>query len=129
VTVDYTKTTAYECRYGEMAAPLFEGCWVLWENSENDYQGHAKVLASAPGGTYRFVEWTYGSCSGCDEWEDRGLSAADITTELRRTMAVFDRTSLRAYAEGLAKEHSRYWESDAWLHTKTLHDAILKEVA
>jgi hypothetical protein len=127
--MNYEQTTAFKCRYGEAAAPLFDGCMVLWEDSEDDYQGHAKVLAKGPADTYRLVAWTYGSCSGCDEWEDRNLAYTDITAEMRKTMAVFTKDSLRAYADGLAKENALYWERESCMDTKSLHDAIRKEAA
>lgn len=65
----YEQTTAYKCRYGAEMAPLFEGASILWEDSEDDYQGHVEVLALRDQ-TLLYLEYSYGSCSGCDSWED-----------------------------------------------------------
>jgi len=84
----WEKTVASECRYGEVAASIFGDAEIIWENSEADYQGFANVLAHMPDGTFVHYEWTYGSCSGCDEWEARGLNDEEVEAEMRGAMAV-----------------------------------------
>jgi hypothetical protein len=84
----WEETVAFTCRYGDVIGKIFEGGDVIWENSMADYQGYANVLAAMPDGSFIHYEWTYGSCSGCDEWEARGLSDEEIWEEVKRTMAV-----------------------------------------
>ena len=67
--MNWDDTVASCCRWAEAAEPLFEGYHIMWEDSEDDYQGHAAVLGKM-GDSYRYLEWYYGSCSGCDPWED-----------------------------------------------------------
>lgn len=85
----WNETTASQCRYGDNAKEVFGSWEILWEDSENDYQGHATILGKK-GGAYVFYEWHYGSCSGCDTWEDAGLSHEAIEKEMRDTAMWFD---------------------------------------
>lgn len=86
----WNETTACRCRYGDDAACLFENAEVIWEHSMDDYQGYANVFARLPDGRFCHYEWTYGSCSGCDEWESRVLTHEQIEAEMRRAAAYFD---------------------------------------
>ena len=86
----WEETIASECRYGDVAERLFGKSEVIWENSENDYQGHANVFVALPSGRFAHYEWTYGSCSGCDEWEDRCLSNDQIEEIMRDETVWFD---------------------------------------
>ena len=84
----WSETIASTCRYGEIAGRIFEKAEIIWEKSESDYQGSANILAFMPDKTFIHYEWTYGSCSGCDEWEARGLTDDQVEEEMRKTMAV-----------------------------------------
>jgi len=94
----WEETEADKCRYGEIASRIFGEAEIIWERSEAGYQGSANVLAAMPDGTFVHYEWTYGSCSGCDEWEARGLSDDEVEQEMRSAMAVLkDVETLRKY--------------------------------
>lgn len=84
----WTDTVASRCRYGSVAARIFGDAEVIAERSEDDYQGHANVVAKMKDGTFVHYEWSYGSCSGCDEWEAAGLTRDAIEAEMRRALAV-----------------------------------------
>lgn len=84
----WDETTASQCRYGEVAERIFRDAEIVWEHSEADYQGSANILARMPDGAFVHYEWTYGSCSGCDEWEARDLDDDAIEAEMRGAMAV-----------------------------------------
>lgn len=86
----WSETVASTCRYGDEAGVLFGESEIIWEHSESDYQGFANVLARLSDGTFIHYEWSYGSCSGCDEWESRGLSSEEIVDEMRSAAAVFE---------------------------------------
>ena len=95
-------STAAECRYGSAALDAFgPDSEVIWEASEADYQGSANILVRTTGGRFAHFEWTYGSCSGCDEWESRGLDYAEVATIMRDTAAWFDdEATLTRYLTG-----------------------------
>ena len=80
----WSETTASKCRYGDVAERIWGDWNILWENSEDDYQGYAQILAEKDG-IYCFYEWSYGSCSGYDTWESEDLNAEQIITEMRET--------------------------------------------
>jgi hypothetical protein len=91
-------TVASSCRYGDVAGRIFRDAEIIWENSESDYQGFANVLAHMPDGTFAHYEWTYGSCSGCDEWEARDLTDEQVEAEMRSALAVLpDKEALMKY--------------------------------
>jgi hypothetical protein len=81
-------TVASTCRYGDVAGRIFKDAEIIWEHSEADYQGFASVLAAMPDGTFVNYNWSYGSCSGCDEWESSGLGDDEIEAVMRNAMAV-----------------------------------------
>ena len=67
----WKETIAHQCRWSEYAEELVGDWSVLWEDSEADWQGHARVLVFKQG-ALRYLDWSYGSCSGCDSYEDMG---------------------------------------------------------
>ena len=86
----WDETIASRCRYGHIAERIWGDANVVWEDSELGYAGHATILAHTPDGQWWFYEWFYGSCSGCDTWENAELSDDEIETEMRDQSAVFD---------------------------------------
>lgn len=99
----WDETIASRCRYGEVAQEVW-GTWdILWEDSEADYQGHASFLAKK-GNKYCFYEWWYGSCSGCDGWENENLTDEEIKQEMQDTAIWFNgKKSLKRWLENLDK--------------------------
>ena len=85
------ESVAAECRYGDNALDVFgRDAELIFEDSKADYQGHANILVRTADGRFAHCEWTYGSCSGCDEWSDRDLTDEQIDTIMRDTAAWFD---------------------------------------
>lgn len=94
----WTETVASTARYGGVAERIFRDADIIWEQSEADYQGSCNVLAHMPDGSFVHYEWSYGSCSGCDEWEANGLDDDQIEAEMRRAMGVLpDLETARRY--------------------------------
>ncbi len=60
---------ASRCRWSEFAEANWGDWNFIWEEAEVDYQGSAKILGTKDG-RFVYCEWSYGSCSGCDPWED-----------------------------------------------------------
>lgn len=106
----WSETKASKCSYGEIAERIFEKANIIAEDSEIDYSGYANILAEMPDGTFIHYEWSYGSCSGCDEWESRDLTNDQIEEEMRREMTIFhDERSFYNYVNKLPafKENKR----------------------
>lgn len=96
--MNWKDTVAARCRYGKVAERIFSDANIIFEDSLDDYQGYANVFAAMPDGTFVHYEWTYGSCSSCDEWEARELDDNSIEKEMRSSMAVLkDRETARRY--------------------------------
>jgi hypothetical protein len=49
---------------------LFKGATVLAHWNEGDYQGTVATAVRLHDGRYCWYQDSYGSCSGCDSWED-----------------------------------------------------------
>jgi hypothetical protein len=81
----WEETTASQCRYSDIAEHIFKDAVIIWEDSSADYQGNVNIVGVFEGYNGKFFHfvYSYGSCSGCDEWEDRSLSDDEIETEMR----------------------------------------------
>jgi len=79
----WNETIASECRYGDIAGTIWKDWEIVWEDSENDYQGHASFIATKDG-KWSLYEWWYGSCSGCDGWEADGKNEEEIAADMRK---------------------------------------------
>jgi hypothetical protein len=91
-TLCLSNTTVAKCRYGNLCCDLWNTWQVLWFEAESDYQGWAKFLL-IKNGEFIFYEYTYGSCSGCDTWEDKSLSPEQIQDEMKKTAMEFKNIS------------------------------------
>ena len=85
----WTETTASDCRYGDVAEEIWGDWDILWEKSENNYQGSVAFVARK-GGRYCCFEYDYGSCTGCDYWEDKGSTYSEIEQDMRDSAEWFD---------------------------------------
>lgn len=80
------------CRYGDVLADLLNklGCVkLLYCHHVDDYQGDVDVDALLSDGRIYSYYYSYGSCSGCDEWEDRGLNETAIERIMRDEATFF----------------------------------------
>lgn len=82
----FCDTESNKCRWSELAERLIGDWDVLWENACVDYQGSAELLAYKDG-RFCYLEWSYGSCSGCDPWED--LPEDEALSEMQRNAMFF----------------------------------------
>lgn len=83
--VDYKETIAYRCRWSEYVEEIIGNNSIIWEDSSDDYQGHARVL-SYKDNQFIYIEWYYGSCSGCDEYE--GMGEDDIRKAFKENLTM-----------------------------------------
>ena len=56
----------------------------LWSTGSNDYQGQVRVLCRLDAGGFLAYVWDYGSCSGCDKWEDSPDADAEIARDVQQ---------------------------------------------
>ena len=99
VVKKFDESETAKCRWSEFAAELIGDWDVVWENSVADYQGSAAILA-CNGTMFRMIEWSYGSCSGCDPWEDEPEDA--VRKDFAQCMMEFkDVSILLNYLENL----------------------------
>jgi hypothetical protein len=83
-------SVAAKCRYGDNAVSVFGlDSELIWEHSEDDYQGFANILVRCTDGRFAHYEWTYSSCSVCDEWEAEGHDDEKIEAIMRESAAWF----------------------------------------
>jgi hypothetical protein len=75
----WSDSVASQCRWSEYTAELFETWSIIWDASCSDYQGTVRFLAYKDG-RFAYVTYDYGSCSGCDQWED--MSATTVREDL-----------------------------------------------
>ncbi len=53
-----------------VVAAIINGWEVVDASGESDYQGWGSLLLTDGGGGWATLHWSYGSCSGCDGYED-----------------------------------------------------------
>lgn len=87
--VKWNDSVAITCRYGDIVGEALGYPDVIWEHSENDYQGFANFIGKMKDGRFVHYEWTYGSCSGCDEWEAENYSDEELKKIILDSAAFF----------------------------------------
>lgn len=91
------ESTAWQCRWFECVGPEYAECPVLLDLSENDWQGSVCVIFQTPSKGYGFIQYDYGSCSGCDEYEC--MNEEDVGPAILRGGGFFDtKEELLAFA-------------------------------
>jgi hypothetical protein len=109
----------------EVMASLPDG-EVLFSRGKSDYQGSGCLVARLDDGRWAQYEWNYGSCSGCDRWEDAGGYDDEedrqkklnevISADVNREAAFMDAETMGDFLVGcLAKKA-------AWLTGKNTYD-------
>lgn len=71
--IDFEKCMAFDRYAGghdEQMQNLFKGATVLAHWNEGDYQGAVATAVRLEDGRFCWYQDSYGSCSGCDAWED-----------------------------------------------------------
>ncbi len=105
--MDFKNTTAFKCRYGDNVCNVLGKYDILWEDSENDYQGHGRVFGKLDY-EYCYYTWYFGSCSVCDDFEARGLNGDQIESEIKReTLFFHGADELKTWLEMLKKDGNK----------------------
>jgi uncharacterized protein (UPF0303 family) len=63
---------------------------VLRLSYEADYQGYVDIDVLLNDGRVFSYRYYYGSCSGCDEWENRELTSEQIEEEMLQAATFFE---------------------------------------
>jgi hypothetical protein len=63
---------------------------VLFVNYESSYQGDVDIDVLLKDGRVFSYHYYYGSCSGCDDWENRDLTDEQIEKEMEIEATFFD---------------------------------------
>jgi len=84
----WEETIASDCRWSEYVAEIFGKADILLDNSSSGYQGNAEIIGALPDGRIGMYSWSYGSCSGCDSWENEDEDV--IRREVRDNILWFD---------------------------------------
>lgn len=89
------------CRYSENVYSLLKklhAVEVLDFTCNNDYQGDMDLSVLLEDGRVFSYAYSYGSCSGCDDWEARSLTDKQIEDEIARDATYFsDVSSFNAF--------------------------------
>ena len=87
--VEATEDARYSSVLEEVVREL-GGVEILRLDYCSDYSGHVDIdVLLASGSVFSYKYW-YGSCSGCDEWEDRNLTCEEIKGVIYREATFFD---------------------------------------
>jgi hypothetical protein len=70
------------------AALLRAGYAVVDHDGVDDWQGWGALLASDGSGKWAVLSWSYGSCSGCDSYEE--LSESELEAAFDSEIEFFD---------------------------------------
>jgi hypothetical protein len=73
--MEWSNTEASKARWSEFAEANWGNWDFIWEECRLDYQGDVAFIATKDG-KYVYCSWYYGSCSGCDPWEDMSTEKA-----------------------------------------------------
>lgn len=81
----------YAGGHDEQMRALFKGAEVLAHWNEGDYQGTVATAYKLSDGRFAWVQDSYGSCSGCDAWDDANdARVRELCAEIARSARVFN---------------------------------------
>jgi hypothetical protein len=90
-------------RYSENLEVVINGLnplCVLNLNYCSDYQGDVNIDVLLANGSVFIYDYSYGSCSGCDDWESRSLADDEIEEEMLNSAVIY---SINDYMEFMKK--------------------------
>ena len=80
-----------------------------WLEYEADYQGYVNIDVLLEDGRVFSYEYSYGSCSGCDEWEHRSLRDYELRKEMIKGSVIY--SDMETYMKGIgAKRKEKAFE-------------------
>lgn len=91
--VENVEDICHFCRYSDLLHTLLVHLGakkLLFFEGDNDYQGFLDVDVLLKDGRVFSYKYTYGSCSGCDEWESRCLEEDQIIECMEQEATFFE---------------------------------------
>lgn len=85
--LDVQRDCRWDEHWQEAIDSLGGGVEVLFEDAYSDWQGHLDMDVLLTDGRVASYYYSYGSCSGCDRWEDSG---ENVTQVMLDEMTIFD---------------------------------------
>lgn len=120
----FGETEAAQCRWSEYAEEIFGDWDVIWDNSQADYQGSVEFLAHKDG-KFGYLSYSYGSCSGCDSWED--MEAEKVREEFQRMAEFFeDVHALKKFADQVNYDKGFKEAIAHWIFLAQLEEELSK---
>lgn len=98
--------TGIEARWESLIRQVFPDGQIVRSSGLDDYQGHEVIVVRFDDGYWMHYSWSYGSCSGCDAWEDMDPE------ERRKDMLA---SSVKMDPEHMADYVVMNWDSE-WLN-------------
>jgi len=99
--------------HDEQMQGLIKGAQVIAHWNEGDYQGQVATIVRVPSGEFLVYNDFYGSCSGCDAWEDaKDDDVKKMCNDLVYTAKIFNTLKeVFAFLEGMKgdEEGSYAW--------------------
>jgi hypothetical protein len=108
-------------RWASLVAEALPDGEVLFSSGVSDYQGRVGIVARLDDGNWLFYEWSYGSCSGCDSWEDKvgyynedSTGREEVKQEIRDGAAVMDAETFADYLIGCKETGASWLDPDSY---------------
>ena len=94
--VQWNKKLVDNARYADILFDVISnlgGRRLLALDYDADYQGYVDISVLLDDGRVWSYMYSYGSCAGCDDWEDRELTRNEIAKEMIKEATFFDSMS------------------------------------
>ena len=82
-------------RWCDLVADALPDGEVLFSTGTDDYQGSVAIVARLDDGRWLQYDWSYGSCSVCDSWED--LPESEVKVEIGEAAAILPAVEFARY--------------------------------
>lgn len=82
-------------RWHETVAEALPDGEVVFSTGTDDYQGSVSIVARLDDGRWLHYSWSYGSCSGCDQWE--GEPQERVVADIQAGAAIMDAAHFADY--------------------------------
>lgn len=113
------------CRWSEYVREHLGEWMVLWDNSYADYQGTAEILATHEG-RFAYVKYSYGSCSGCDGWED--MDEESRAADFANMIEYFDDVhALKQFADQVRYDEGFHKAIAEYVATAEIESSLLSD--
>lgn len=89
---------------------------IVYSRGEADYQGSVMFVAKLDDGRWLYCEWTYGSCSGCDGWED--MEETKRNEEMKGCASVMAAEEMKKYVADCIGQEASWITGNRWQYSQ-----------